>query len=63
MSGTGILNEAQRLSSVSERLDSLADQHPAVTEALLLIAGNIRDTAVLLEILVATRISEPSGQQ
>jgi hypothetical protein len=57
MSATKILNEAQHLSSVSACLDSLADQHPAVSEALLVIAGNIRDYAVLLELLVTTRMS------
>jgi hypothetical protein len=55
MPTTKILNEAQTLSSVSARLDSLADQYPVVSEALLVIAGNIRDYAVLLELLVATK--------
>jgi hypothetical protein len=57
MSATKILNEAQRLSTVSARLDSLADQYPAVSEALLAISGNIRDYAVLLELLATTRLS------
>jgi hypothetical protein len=63
MSATKILDEAQNLNSVSSRLDSLAEQHPVASEALLVIAGNIRDTAVLLEILVATKISSPSALQ
>jgi len=57
MSPTNILDEAQNLSSVSARLDSLADQYPAVSEALLVISGNIRDSAVLLELLVTTKMS------
>jgi hypothetical protein len=57
MSATKLLTEAQTLSSVSARLDSLADQNPAVSEALLVISGNIRDYAVLLELLVTTRMS------
>jgi hypothetical protein len=57
MSATKILNEAQNLSSVSARLDSLADQYPAVSEALLVISGNLRDYAVLLELLVTSRMS------
>ncbi|MBZ5658154.1 MAG: hypothetical protein LAO56_23070 [Acidobacteriia bacterium] len=61
MSVTKILNEAQHLSSVSDRLGSLADQNPVVSEALLAIAGNIRESAVLLEVLVATRI-EPASE-
>jgi hypothetical protein len=63
MSVNKILNEAQNLSCVSDRLDSLADQHPAVSEALLVIAGNLRDSAVLLELLVTTRISQASELQ
>jgi len=63
MSATKILNEAQNLSGVSDRLDSLAEQNPVVSEALLIIAGNLRDSAVLLELLVTTRISQTSGLQ
>jgi len=63
MSATKILNEAQNLSGVSDRLDSLAEQNPAVSEALLIIAGNLRDSAVLLELLVTTRISQTSRLQ
>ena len=63
MSATKILNEAQNLSGVSDRLDSLAEQNPIVSEALLIIAGNLRDSAVLLELLVTTRISQTSGLQ
>lgn len=63
MSVTKILNEAQNLSGVSDRLDSLADQHPAVSEALLVISGNLRDSAILLELLVTTRISQASELQ
>ncbi len=57
MSATRILNEAQNLSVVSARLDSMADQYPAVSEALLVISGNLRDYALLLELLVTTRMS------
>jgi hypothetical protein len=63
MSAIKILDEAQKLNSVSNRLDSLAEQHPAATEALLVIAGGIRDSAVLLEVLVATKISSSSPLQ
>jgi hypothetical protein len=57
MSATRILDEAQNLNGVSERLDSLAGQHPKASDALLTIARGIRETAVLLEVLVATKIS------
>jgi hypothetical protein len=51
-----ILQEAQKLHDVSERLDSLADEHPIVSEALITISGNVRHTATLLEVLVVTRM-------
>jgi hypothetical protein len=38
-----ILNEIQQLHSVSDRLDSLAGQHPLVSEAILTIPGSVRD--------------------
>jgi hypothetical protein len=41
---------------VSDRLDSLAEQHPLVSEALVTISGSVRNTAILLEVLVATKI-------
>jgi hypothetical protein len=63
MSATKILDEAQNLNSVSNRLDALAEQYPVASEALLVIAGGIRDSAVLLEMLVATKISPPSALQ
>jgi hypothetical protein len=59
MSATKILDEAQRLNGVSDRLDSLAEHYPLASEALIVIAGNIRGSAVLLEVLVATKISPP----
>jgi hypothetical protein len=55
-----ILQEAQKLHDVSERLDSLADEHPIVSEALITISGNVRQTATLLEVLVVTKMEPPS---
>jgi archaellum component FlaC len=57
MHPSAILHEVQQLQNVSDRLDSLADQHPQVSEALIGISGSIRNTANLLEVLVATRIA------
>jgi hypothetical protein len=51
-----ILQEAQHLHSVSDRLDLLADDHPPVSEALITISGSVRNTATLLEVLVATKM-------
>jgi hypothetical protein len=56
-----ILREARQLHSVSDRLDSLAERHPLVSEALNTISGNVRRTATLLEVLVMTRMGPPAG--
>lgn len=42
-----IVHEAQQLQSVSDRADSMAEQHPLVSEALFTISGSVR-TATLL---------------
>jgi hypothetical protein len=56
-----ILQEANHLHGVSDRLDLLADAHPPVSEALITISGSVRNTATLLEVLVATKITPHSG--
>jgi hypothetical protein len=61
MPGTAILHEVRQLYNVSDRLDSLAEQHPPVSEALITISGNVRNTATLLEVLVATKIASIPG--
>ena len=61
MHTNAILNEAQQLYSVSDRLDSLAGQHPLVSEALITISGSVRNTATLLEVLVATKMLPLAG--
>jgi hypothetical protein len=53
MSLIAILHEVY---NVSGRLDSLAEQHPVVLEALITISGSVSNTATLLEVLVATKI-------
>jgi len=40
-----ILREVDQLQSVSMRLERLAEQHAPIAEALLTIAGNVRNTA------------------
>ena len=50
-----ILNEVDQLHSVSTRLEGLAEQNPRVSDALMTIAGSVRNTAVLLAVLVATK--------
>ena len=56
-----ILQEIQQLYNVSDRLDSLAELHPRVSEALITISANVRNTATLLEVVVATKIAPVSG--
>jgi hypothetical protein len=56
-----ILHEAEQLYNVSDRLDSLAGQHPLVSEALITISGSLRNTATLLEVLVAIQIAPIDG--
>lgn len=59
MAFESILHEVDQLHSVSIRLERLAEEHPPVSEALLNIAGSVRNTATLLGVLVATRIPNP----
>ena len=61
MQPNAILQEVQQLYNVSDRLDLLAEQHPLVAEALITIAGSVRNTASLLQVLVETRLGPLSG--
>ena len=55
MAFEAILDEVEELHRVSARLEGLAKQHPLVSEALVTIAGSVRNTATILAVLVATR--------
>jgi hypothetical protein len=55
-----ILNEVEQLNGVSTRLEGMADQNPPFTEALMSVAGNIRNTANVLAVLVAVRSPRPN---
>jgi hypothetical protein len=61
MHPNAILHEVQQLYNVSDRLDSLAEQHPLVSEALIGISGSVRNTATLLEVVVAMKLSALAG--
>jgi hypothetical protein len=61
MHSNAILHEVQQLYSVSDRLDLLAEQHPIVSEGLIGIAGSVRNTATLLEVLVVTKMGPLAG--
>jgi len=54
-----ILREVDQLHDVSTRLEALAEQHPPVSEPLMTIAGNVRNSATVLAVLVATRGPKP----
>jgi hypothetical protein len=56
-----ILHEVQQLYNVNDRLDLLAEEHPVVSEALITISGSVRNTATLLEVLIATKMGLFSG--
>jgi hypothetical protein len=54
-----ILREVDQLHNVSTRLEGLAEQHAPMSEALLTIAGNVRNTATLLAVLVVAKGPKP----
>jgi len=62
MGSESILRQAQKLHHVSDTLDALADEHPVVSEALITISGNVRQTATLLEVLVVTKLGPLTGR-
>jgi hypothetical protein len=55
-----ILNEVDQLQGVSERLDGLAEYNPAVTEALVTIAENVRNTAAVLAVVATVKCPKPN---
>ncbi len=54
-----ILREVDQLHSVGARLETLAEQHPPISEALITIAGNVRNTATVLAVLVVAKGPKP----
>ena len=60
MAFEAILAEAEQLHNVSSRLEALAEQHPPVSEALLMISGSVRNTATVLEVLIVTKTAKPN---
>jgi hypothetical protein len=62
MPSNAILHLATQLYNVSDRLDLLAEQHPLVSEALITISGSVRNTATLLQVLVATKMGMLEGR-
>jgi hypothetical protein len=56
-----ILQEVEQLHGVSDRLDALAEQHPAVSDGLAKISRSVRNTATLLEVMVRIKIAPQPG--
>jgi len=56
MHSNSILHEIRQLYNVRDRLDLLAEQHPLVSDELIGISGSIRNTATLLEVVVAIKM-------
>ena len=61
MHPSAILHEVRQLYNVRDRLNLLAEQHPLVSEALITISGSVRNTATLLEVVVAMKMPPLSG--
>ena len=57
-----ILDEVEQLHNIRTRLEALAEQHPRVSDALITIAGNVRDVATVLAVLVATKVHDGPGE-
>ena len=58
MPANEILQEAKKLHKVSDSLDLLAEQHAPIEEALSLLSGSVRNSATLLEVLVAVKMGQ-----
>ena len=57
-----LLQEINRLRSVSDRIEFLADVHPGMEDGLLSVAGNIRSIATVLDVFTLIR-SKAGGSQ
>ncbi|MGA2807269.1 MAG: hypothetical protein ABSE87_03990 [Terracidiphilus sp.] len=56
MPASRILQEARKLRKVSESLAVLAEEHPPFSEELAALSGSVRNSATLLEVLVALKL-------
>jgi hypothetical protein len=57
-----LLLEIDRLRSVSEHIETLADRHPEMEEGLMSVAGNLRSIATVLDVFTLIR-SKAGGSQ
>ena len=56
MPAAGIQFEIEQLRGVGTRLTALADKHPRVEGEIISVSGNVLRNAMILELLLATRI-------
>ena len=63
MAFEALLDEVDQLHSVGTRLEGLADKHPPLSEQLITIAGNVRNVATVLAVLVATKLQGSDGHK
>lgn len=54
-----LLHEAEQLHDVSRRLVILAEKYPPLSEALMTISGSVHNTAIVLGVLIATKMAKP----
>jgi len=57
-----LLREIDRLRSVSDQIETLADKHPGMQDGLVSVAGNIRSIASVLDVFTLIR-SKAGGSQ
>jgi hypothetical protein len=57
-----LLREIDRLRSVSDHIETLADEHPGMEQGLVSVAGNIRNIATVLDVFTLIR-SKAGGSQ
>ena len=58
-----LLLEIDRLRSVSERIETLADRHPGMEDGLVSVAGNIRSIATVLDVFTLIRSKVGDSQE
>jgi hypothetical protein len=61
MPAKAILQEAGKLHKISDSLNALAGEHAPLAEALSILSGSVRNSANLLEVLVALKLGPIPG--
>jgi hypothetical protein len=56
MPANAILQKAKKLHNVSDSLDVLTMQHAPISEVLTILAGTVRNSATMLEVLVTLKL-------